>query len=79
MRYFLNEGAFQKRRKSGNQSPVLGSLVITQILSRIDLSFYLFTSYNTDIRISCEKQRYENVILLNRYVEKGDVEETKCR
>lgn len=78
MRYFLNTGAFQKRRKSGNQSPDLSSLVIKQILSRIDLSFYLLTSCNTDIRISCEKQRNESVILLNRYVEK-DVEETKGR
>lgn len=57
MRYFLNTGAFQKRRKSGNQSPVLSSPVLTQMLSIIDLSFYLLTSCNTDIRISCEKQR----------------------
>lgn len=56
MRYFLKTGAFQKRRKSGNQSPVLSSLVIKQITFLIDMSFYLLTSCNTDIRISCEKK-----------------------
>lgn len=40
-----------------NQSPVLSSPVLTQMLSIIDLSFYLLTSCNTDIWISCEKQR----------------------
>lgn len=54
MRYFLNEGAFQKWRKSGDQFRVLNSLVIIHAV-RNWFVIYLLTSCKTDIRISFEK------------------------